>query len=208
MKPSLALLVFTSVALASLLLWSFTAVKIGRFWIPNQVGQRTSQISCNQARSTNATTIDQKASSTKNSSPAEAELDKRQPKVLCFVLTTSSVANEEKRSAVRETWGKRCDKLLFVEKGSRLAEINGVLRVPVVEESRKELWHKVLKAFTHVYRRYLDDFDWFMKADDDTYLIVERLKQFLSERSSPDKPIYFGHKFKPYVNQGYMSGGK
>lgn len=24
---------------------------------------------------------------------------------------------------------------------------------------------------------------------------------------SPDYPIYFGHRFKPYVDQGYMSGG-
>jgi hypothetical protein len=51
-----------------------------------------------------------------------------------------------------------------------------------------------------------DEADWFMKADDDTYTIVENLRYML-EPHNATKPIYFGCKFKPYVRQGYMSGG-
>ena len=45
-----------------------------------------------------------------------------------------------------------------------------------------------------------------MKADDDTYVIVENLK-FMLQSHKPSDPIYFGCKFKPEVSQGYMSGG-
>lgn len=53
---------------------------------------------------------------------------------------------------------------------------------------------------------YLDKADWFLKADDDTYVIVENLRLLLS-RFSPDKPVYLGRRFRRFVHQGYMSGG-
>lgn len=53
---------------------------------------------------------------------------------------------------------------------------------------------------------YLDKADWFLKADDDTYVIVENMRLLLS-RFSPDKPVYLGRRFRRFVHQGYMSGG-
>ena len=53
---------------------------------------------------------------------------------------------------------------------------------------------------------YRDQADWFMKADDDPYVIVENLRHMLEAYNS-SQPIYFGCKFKPGVEQGFMSGG-
>jgi glycoprotein-N-acetylgalactosamine 3-beta-galactosyltransferase len=38
------------------------------------------------------------------------------------------------------------------------------------------------------------------------YAIVENLRYMLSAYNASD-PLYFGCRFKPYVKQGYMSGG-
>lgn len=46
-----------------------------------------------------------------------------------------------------------------------------------------------------------------MKADDDTFLIVENL-QFSLSAYSTEEPIYFGHKFNSSDHKrGYFSGG-
>jgi len=57
----------------------------------------------------------------------------------------------------------------------------------------------------YVYEHYFNDFDWFIKADDDTYVIIENLRNFVSNYDS-GSAIYFGSKFK--LNEvTYMSGG-
>ena len=66
---------------------------------------------------------------------------------------------------------------------------------------REHLTAKTMHAFDYAYRQHLNEFDWFIKADDDTYLIVENLRYMLSAHS-PQEPVYFGHHFKTIVNQG------
>ena len=104
---------------------------------------------------------------------------------------------------VKQTWGKRCDKLLFFSDtvDTQLETID--LKVG---RGRGGLRNKTVMALDLLYKEYVHDYDWFMKADDDTFVIVENLRYLLSEHS-PSDPVWFGHRFKRVVSQGYLSGG-
>ena len=57
---------------------------------------------------------------------------------------------------------------------------------------------------------YRDKADWFLKADDDTYVILENMRYMLKDYKSTD-PTYFGLRFVHHEytehKEGYMSGG-
>lgn len=143
-------------------------------------------------------------------------------RVLCWVLT--SPANHAKKAIhVKNTWGARCNRILFMS--SESDKELGSVKLPV-KEGRGNLWHKTREALKYIYDHHFDEADWFLKADDDTYdfpsildsnciiiwffwifnliffsyVIVENLRAFLYSFDSK-APIYFGCKFKKYVRQ-------
>ncbi|XP_042874634.1 glycoprotein-N-acetylgalactosamine 3-beta-galactosyltransferase 1-like isoform X1 [Penaeus japonicus] len=123
-------------------------------------------------------------------------------RVLCWVMTMPA-SHDKKAVHVKATWGKRCNKLIFIS--SKNNESLGAIDVGV-EEGRNMLWGKTKAAYKYVYDHHLQEYDWFLKADDDTYVIMENLRYMLSSYD-PKYPIYFGSRFKPFTKQGYMSGG-
>ncbi|XP_010571145.1 PREDICTED: protein OS-9 [Haliaeetus leucocephalus] len=123
-------------------------------------------------------------------------------RILCWVMTGPGTL-ETKARHVRATWARHCNVALFMS--SEPDERFPAIGLPV-REGRHQLYWKTIRAFQYVYRHHLDRADWFLKADDDTFVVVANLRWLLAGHP-PDRPIYFGKRFKPFAKQGYMSGG-
>ena len=82
----------------------------------------------------------------------------------------------------------------------------GAIALEGVEEGHGKLWPKTQKAFKYIWEHHRDDADWILKADDDTYVLTDHLRDFL-QSYDPTKPHYFGASVKyskgvPNVNIG------
>ena len=125
-------------------------------------------------------------------------------RVLCWVMTGPQ--NLDKKAIhVKKTWAKRCNILIFISSVTNTSFPTIGLNI---SEGREHLTGKTMQAFRYVYEHYKDQADWFMKADDDTFVILENLRYFLKDYK-PSDPVYFGQLFnlRNFVKQGYYSGG-
>lgn len=124
------------------------------------------------------------------------------PRVLCLILT-SPKSFLTRTVAVNNTWAPRCDRYFFItetptDRSSPEFEISQQLPIaplPNVVPGYYHLTRKSVLSFLFAYEHYLNDFDWFVKADDDTYLFMDNLKAFLSDKNSSE-PVTFGYNFK------------
>ncbi|MEE6471762.1 hypothetical protein FKM82_009363 [Ascaphus truei] len=123
-------------------------------------------------------------------------------RVLCWIMTAPKTL-QTKAIHLKYSWTRHCNVVLFMS--STTNESFPTIGLGT-KEGRDQLYWKTIRAFQYVHQHYLDLADWFLKADDDTYVVVENLRWMLSNYTS-DQPIYFGKHFKPYIKQGYMSGG-
>lgn len=126
-------------------------------------------------------------------------------RILCWILTTPK--NHRTRAIhVKRTWGKRCNKLVFMS--TQHDKSLDAVALNVSTDSAATTWGKTKRAFQYIYQHYRNDADWFLKADDDTYVILENLRYFLYAYSTQD-PIYFGYKLNDAsaLKRGYFSGG-
>ncbi|KAI5612181.1 glycoprotein-N-acetylgalactosamine 3-beta-galactosyltransferase 1-A [Silurus asotus] len=123
-------------------------------------------------------------------------------RILCWVMTGPDNLQLKARH-VKATWSRHCNTVLFMSS----KEDHDFPTVGLeTSEGRDQLYWKTIRAFHYALKHHGEEADWFLKADDDTFVVVDNLRWILSNYSSED-PIYFGKRFKPYVKQGYMSGG-
>eukprot|EP00054_Salpingoeca_dolichothecata_P017541 m.105512 g.105512 ORF g.105512 m.105512 type:complete len:120 (+) comp22495_c0_seq2:137-496(+) len=101
--------------------------------------------------------------------------------------------------AVYDTWARGCDHHVFMS-----SETHPVLNVHDVHlsgpESRDKIWEKTIKAWKHTYNEFGNDYDWFLKADDDTYVMTDNLRLMLDEHN-PDEANFFGGDYTMGENE-------
>ncbi|CAF3933746.1 unnamed protein product [Adineta steineri] len=125
-----------------------------------------------------------------------------QVRVACFVLTTPKNFDSRTR-AVNLTWGRRCDGLFFITEPSNDTQGLPIAPIANITPGYEHLTQKVVLALQYAYEYHFNNFDWFVKADDDTYIFMENLKTFLSKQNTSE-PVSFGWISKGY---DYHQGG-
>ena len=137
-------------------------------------------------------------------------LDADFPRILCMVFTMPRTWNT-KTKAVYNTWGKRCYKThYFYSKGKAIPAnlpTNSSVALNTPEGRGGRLTLKIHRAIKWSVDRYRDKVDWYLKADDDAYFIIENLQSYL-RRFSLDKPYLIGKNNLVHETQkGWVSGG-
>lgn len=125
-------------------------------------------------------------------------------RILCWIITTPS--NLKSRAVhIKRTWGKRCNKLIFMSTSTD-AQIDAI-PLNVSHSSANTQWGETKLALKYIYDNHRDDADWFLKADDDSYIVMENLRYMLVGYATSD-PIYFGCKMNrpDQMKQGYFAG--
>ncbi len=116
------------------------------------------------------------------------------------------------------TWAKDCDKYFFIARLESTNETNRTLesfdQVPLLQpadyktESYNHLTDKMYRSIKYIYTKY-DDYDWYLKADDDTFIFIDNLRKFVEFKNESDA-VSFGFDLKPLSrvdNVSYHSGG-
>ena len=99
--------------------------------------------------------------------------------------------HETNARAIQMTWGKRCDTILFFS--SQEGKSFPTIRLDSVENIyQPNVWSKTRQALRYVWQNYANQADWFLKVDDDTFVVMENLRFILSAYNSSDAFI-LGH---------------
>ncbi|XP_047476338.1 glycoprotein-N-acetylgalactosamine 3-beta-galactosyltransferase 1-like isoform X2 [Penaeus chinensis] len=123
-----------------------------------------------------------------------------QVRILCLVTTMES--NHEKKAAhLKNTWGRRCNKLIFMS--TKDDPLLGAIDVDV-PQGKKYQWGKAKASLKYVFDHHFHAFDWVFVAQEDTYAIIENLRYMLSVYD-PEDPLFFGSRIKSKAKQGSVS---
>ena len=145
--------------------------------------------------------------------------DFKSQSIFCFILTNKENFDTRTRN-IYDTWAKLCDNYLFISeipyqiKAESIILTNSqvkykgmnILHPPdLLIDHYDKLTDKVFSTVKYLYQNY-NKYDWYLKADDDTFIFVDNLRKFIQEKNK-SQPVTFGYDFKVLVEHGYHSGG-
>ena len=103
----------------------------------------------------------------------------------------------------------RCDKTIYIS-GPKTEDQNDDPRMPFVyinvTDIYSRLTEKTIKTLVYIYDHLMHEFDWCLLANDDTFIIMENLRQFLANKCPSEKKVY-GKILKYYRNKDIYKNG-
>ncbi|CEG46984.1 glycoprotein-n-acetylgalactosamine 3-beta [Plasmopara halstedii] len=133
------------------------------------------------------------------------------PRILCFAITYS-VQHSTRVQAVADTWGQRCNYLIFFSNMSDAIIVGAntsaerqfdVVQLDIIAD-HAHLWLRTRAALKYIHNHFRHDYDWFYKCDDDTYVIVENLRAYLNRpeilQRVSQEPMQVGHRLSMPLN--------
>lgn len=135
---------------------------------------------------------------------------------LLFVgVVTAAEFLDTRATAVNNTWAKKATKVEYFAAVGKNTHALPVVSLPGVDDTYPPQ-KKVYRMLRYMHDNYIDQYDWFMRADDDAYVRIPKLIQFLSQLD-PSKELYIGspgfgrendlERIKLYKNEHYCMGG-
>lgn len=153
-------------------------------------------------------------------------------RVLCCVYTHEGAIPQTE--SIRQTWGRKCDGILFASTITdpafqkhpappfkETADVtNSSLHFRLHHDSKwegqyKGLWQRIRSLYAYIYMHYLNDYDYFHICGDDTFVIVENLRAYLTTPPVANltlhgKPFWGGfwtHWDDKFSDFYYLGGG-
>ena len=114
-------------------------------------------------------------------------------KLLLVGVVTAQKYLHTRATAVYNTWGKQMDDIIFFsEQPNSTQHLNfPVVTLEGVDDNIYPPQLKVFKMLQYMYKDYIDQFDFFMRIDDDAYVKKQQLYDLLVT-TNPAQDIYMG----------------
>lgn len=144
--------------------------------------------------------------------------------IFCIIKTRPESLLNNKTLTVYRTWAYKCDNYRFISvipkelktKGNKYKKLHSksleisepfyVLQPKgLYKEIYGKLTDKLYSTLEYIYV-FFNTYDWYYIVDDDAYVNMENLVEFLKTKNS-SYPVTYGHDFKVLVDGGFHSGG-
>ena len=147
---------------------------------------------------------------------SKKDLNYNNKKIFC-IITTSNRYLDSRAKIAYQSWVRKCNNHRFItflrngisKKQSYDFQYDNSFFIlkpaDLINDSYSKLTDKVFLAFKDIYNKF-PNYDWYLKADDDTFVFMNNLNLFL-ENKNHNTPVTYGYDINRIVVGGYHSGG-
>lgn len=117
-------------------------------------------------------------------------------KVLCWIHVNN--IERDRINAIKRTWGARCTSFIVISSSGK--NKTDIFNIPKDQDQDSNIEN----AYRFIYNTYGDKFDWFLRTDGKSYVVMENLRYKLYAYD-PSEPIGIGLTLKDDQNRVYFS---